>query len=359
MTDQELQELADKMRVIPRLDALKACAIGMAARGTCDDQLAPIWAEKLRHTYTTLMEMKYPELAAANGDVLPIDTSVDPADEQWEYFSVDQVGYADWISDDGEIAPNSAITGKRYTGTMENMAHEWDVTIFDLERAAKAGLQLQNMKGKLARRAHDAKTNWVWLFGDSSKNLPGLCNHPNIPMTLAALNAGTTSRLWPNKTADEIFADVAVAINAAANNTKGQYFTGSCFMPRRLMQRLRDLRLGAGDGFASAFDLLKARYSGDESGQGKVSFKLLRETGSDERTNPKTLTDDSGIAGDFLLLVPAGASKDEACFIRARPFTQLPPQEAKLKIINLSHSKIGGCKMQIPLAFHVFVFGTT
>ena len=345
-------------QIIPRLDTMQAIAQRVAEQGRADAQLAPIWAEKLRHTYSKVLETKYPEYMAEAGNILPIDTEVDPAAEEWEYFKIDSRSSADWIDDDGMVAPNGATVMSRFTGRMHSIGHEYDWTIFDLERAAAANVPLAKIKADDARRAHAAKTDWVWLFGDSPRGLPGLMNHPNITVSMAALNGGATSRLWTNKTADEIATDMSVLINTIATNTLQAYSAATVLMPLSLFHRLRDLRLGAGDGFASVLEWMKNRFQGDESGQGKVSFKILNQCSGSLRRNPNTGTDTSGISGDFVIALPQ-ASKDELAFVRARPFTQLPPEAEGFKVRNLSHSKIGGCKMQIPLAVHRLDFGLT
>jgi hypothetical protein len=357
-----MQERLDSLQIVPRLDILQAIAQRIAAEGRCDEQLAPIWAEKLRYTYTKVLETIYPEYAAANGDVLPIDTSVPPADLTWEYYMVNQAGYADWIDDDGHVMPSGSVSATRHVGRTDEMGHRWDETVFELERAAKANTPISAMKAANAKRVHDAKTNWVWLFGDSEKDLPGLCNHPNIPVTLAAAAAGgTNSRLWGvDKTIDEIAADVSLLIDTVATNTIGAYHAVTVFMPRTLFHILRNFRLGAGDGFSSLLEYIKDRYKGDdsESGsqQGRVAFRILNETQATLRLNPRTQTDTSTIAGDFLLALPT-PNKDELAFIRSRPFTQRPPQERDLVMYHMTHSKIGGCKMTQPLAVHRLDFG--
>lgn len=357
----QLRSTMDALKIIPRMDALEAVCDTIIKREGYDAQLAPIWAEKLRHTYTKLFEIKYPEYKAANGDVLPVDT-VDPAMLEWEYFIVDQHGSADWIDDDGQVAPSGSISVKRKTGTMSEMGHKWTLTVMDLERAAKATIgtasfPLAQLKQKNAKRTHDAKTNWTWFFGDKEKDLPGLCNHPNISITTAPLKASPgTVRAWDaNATNDEIAADAASAINKIAQDTLEQYHAATVYMPPAYWRLLRDRRLGAGDGFASLLGLLQDRYKGDESGQGKITFATLLECASVSRLNPKTGTDTSGITGDFLLVLPA-ASQDELAFVRARPYTQRPPQERDMVLHHMTHSKIGGCKCQIPLAVHRFDF---
>lgn len=359
MSNAARMEAAAKLALVPRLDALQAIAGEVARKGRCDAQLAPIWAEKLRFTYKKTLETKYPEYTAANGDVLPIDTSVDPADLEWEYFTIDQQGWADWIDDDGDFMPSGTLTATRKTGRMENMGHEWSVTIFDLEKAAKANLQLSTLKSKNAKRTHDAKTNWTWLFGDSGKGLPGLCNHPNISVSLAAQNAGATSRLWENKTNAEIVADINLLIDTVPQQTIEQHHVAKVLMPAKLIRLCRNRRLATTDGsMTSLWSYIKDLYSGDDSGQGKVTFKQLNECDGARRLHPKSNTDTSGLSGDFLLALPA-ENMDELAFIRARPFTQRPPEEHRLKMLHLTHSKIGGCKVQYPLSVHRLDFGTT
>jgi hypothetical protein len=305
------------------------------------------------------METKYPQYAAANGDVLPIDTSVDPASLEWEYYMVDQVGYADFVDDDGTIAPSSAMIASRHTGKMAEIGHRYDLTLFDLERAAKAGLELKSLKQAHAKKAHDAKTNWIWLFGESARGIPGLCNHPNINVQLAPLNDDSSSRLWKNKTADEIMADITAMVNSIAENTLEAYVAKKVLLPHNLLRRMQDVYLTTAGGIVlNVLEWVQKRYAGDPTGQGQVQFMALNECDGARRLDPVTNSDTSGITGDFCLVLPA-ASADELCFVKARPFTQLPPQQSDFKLHHLTHSKVGGCKAQIPLAVTRFDFGLT
>jgi len=355
---EQLRRTMDDLQIVPRMDHLTEICAGALRRLGKDEQSAPIWAEKLRYTYTKILEVSFPEYAAANGDVLPIDTSVPAAKETWEYFMIEQMGYADWIDDDGRVAPTGTMKASRHEGKCAEMGHRWDLTVFDVERAADAGVPLPKLKQSNAKRTHDAKTNWTWLFGDGGKNLPGLITHPNITVTKAPLNAGSTSRLWANKSVDEIAGDIALLVNTIADSTLEKYHAARVFMPPSLFRLLRDTRLGAGDGFASVLDWMRKRYEGDETGQGKVEFRMLNECDGARRLNPVTGTDDSGLSGDFLLALPP-ENTEELAFIRTRAFTQRPPQEIDLVLHHLTHSKIGGCKMQQPLSVHRMDFGTT
>lgn len=56
-------------------------------------------------------------------------------------------------------------------------------------------------------------------YGDSVYGLRGFTNHPSVNAANVALNAGSSSRLWANKTPDEIFADIAEAYLLIMTNT--------------------------------------------------------------------------------------------------------------------------------------------
>lgn len=355
LTDAQ-RETMGRIEPVPRIDTMVMVLTDVCRRYGKDTQFAPVWAEKLRFSYTKVFETKYPEYAAANGDVLPIDTSVPPGANEWEYFLVDQAGFADWIDDDGTIMPSGSLQARRFTGQMAEMGHKYDVTVFELERATFAGIQISTMKQSNARKVHEAKTNWTWLFGDVPKALPGLVNHPNITVTLAPTAAAAPfgdnrDRLIENKTNDEVLADIETLVETIPRQTIRAHFAARVYMPYADISHLKRRRLGAGDGNLSLWDFIRSNYSADGEDTPAIEFQTLNECDGTFRREPVSEADQSGIAGRFWLAIPS-PNKDELAFIRARPYTQRPPQERDLKMVHITHSKVGGCKNQIPLAVH-------
>lgn len=359
-----LQDAADDLQIVPRLDSVQAvCDDLLRKAGKFDAESSVLLAEKLRYTYAQVLEIDYPEMMAESGQVLPIDTSVPPSMNEYEVWLVSDAGFASWIDDDGMVAPSSAVEMTRSTGTAAEMGHAYTLNWFDLERAASGALvNLPTLKAKHSRRYHAAKTNWVWLFGDASKALLGLATHPNIPRSLAALNASDSStRLWTSasKTSDEILADLATLIDGVPQRTLEKHHTVDVFLPHSLIRECKNRTYTTPNGgVISLWEHIKALYSGDDSGQGKVSFHGMLECDASRRVNPETGTDTSGISGDFIIACPA-KDPDVGCFMRMRPFTQRPPQEVDFNLKHLSHSKVGGARIQEPLAFGILTFGTT
>jgi len=360
MTDKtitaEARKTMDELQPIPRKDTLEIVLNDVCRRYGKDAQVAPVWAEKLRYSYTQVFETIYPEYAAANGEVLPIDTRVPPGATTWEYFLVDQAGYADWIDDDGTIMPSGSLTARRFTGEMHELGHKYDVTVLELERAAYAGMPISTMKQENARRVIDARTNWFWLMGDYSKGLPGLVTHPNISVSAAATSAAAAfgddrDRLIENKTVDEVLADLETLIETIPRQTIRAHFAARVYMPYTDIAHMKRRRLGAGDGEMSLWDYVMNSYGSAQGEHPAVEFRALNECDPSFRRDPKTNTDTSGLSGRFWLALPP-PNQENLAFIRARPFTQRPPQEVDMKLSHVAHSKIGGCKCQIPLAVH-------
>jgi len=344
-----------------RNDAINACALRAVERGfVTDAQLAPLWAEKLRHTYTTVERVIYPDLDAVNGRVLPIDSSVDPTTLEWEYFQLDSGGFCDWIDDDGDVRPSAFLKAKRFTGKQDNIGGGYHYTIFDLERYAKAGMgsPLPTEYALADRRAHDEKIEWTWMVGEPSKQIHGLLTHPNIPCSFARAGV-STSAIWDQKTDDEILRDFTDLIDVIPQQSVEAHHCVKVLMPHKFIRHMRKRFVAAtATGTVSLWDKLKALYSGDDSGQGKVEFVGLNILDASRRKNPKTKTDTSGITGDIMVALPA-ADVNSLCFIRSRPYTQMSPQEDKMRISVLTYGTIGGVKCTRPLSANIMFFGGT
>ncbi len=339
----------DTLGLVPRKDTLTGLVSSWYRDGKitrCDDSVAPIMVEKLRYTYAQVYEIKYRNLKAANGEVLGFDTSPDPADDSYRYEVLDYAGYADWIGDDGTVMGEGSMQLTPHLGFMHEIGHKFSFTVFDLERAAKDGRQLPSVRQRVAKRAHDEKHNWTWLFGDPDKQLHGLFTHPNIqivqaPVASSAVHSDNRDRLIENKTVDEILADVASMVDLVPETTNEELMVRKIMMPRVDVSVLKHRRVGAGDGTLTIWQLIQSMYP-------DVEFMVLPECDATKRINPKTGVNDSSVAGRCWIAVP-DAPVDECGFVLTRPFTQRAPQEQDLKISTITHSKIGGFKCVVPL----------
>lgn len=379
----QMMDAAESLALFPRLDEVTEWCEERSRAQRVDWELAPIWARALVSTFPKVFEHKYPELQFVNGEVLPIVT-VDPGAREWEYYEVDYGGCADFIDDDGHKMPSvPPLRAGRHAGKMREMGIQYAVNFFDDERWRYAqsngnflpGVNVLAQKQKSAKKAHDLLTDWLWAFGNAEKGMPGLLNHPNITVSVAALNAGATSRLPENKTLEENYRDFAALIDQVAADTLNLYHAATVWVPDSVIRTLRNIFIAStATGMVTAWDRIVEAFSGDETGQGKVTFKMMHYADAARRIDPRTVkgnpslgpltgsgSDTSGMSGNFLLATPP-QDKEEAAFIRARPYTTKPPRDDPFGSFNTifdTHSKIGGCKLTQPKAIHRLDYGLT
>ncbi|MEC9048864.1 MAG: major capsid family protein [Planctomycetota bacterium] len=342
-----MKAIADSL--IPRKDNLQAWIGALLTAGRVpglDASVAPTAANKLRYHYAKVYEHKYGQFKLANGEVLGFDTSPDKADKSYSYEIVDYAGYADWIGDDGVIMGEGSMSTTEHVGFMHRIGHKFSFTVFDLERAVKQGKQLPATRQRIAKKAHDAKMNWTFAFGDSGKKLHGLFTHPNIQVVLAPVSATATysdnrDRLTENKDVDEILADLETIVETVPRTTNEELRTAKVCMPYHDISVLKRRRVGAGDGSLTIWQLIQDLYP-------DVQFMSLPECDDAKRVDPKTGTNTSSISGQCWIALP-DLPADECGFVMVEPFTQRPPQEHDLKITTATHSKFGGFKCVQPL----------
>lgn len=78
----------------------------------------------------------------------------------------------------------------------------------DMLRANQVGRSLDDMLSQGIVKIYNKELDRVTMEGWSEKGVPGLYNNPNVQSALVADNAGGSSKLWTQKTPDEILADV-------------------------------------------------------------------------------------------------------------------------------------------------------
>ena len=89
------------------------------------------------------------------------------------------------------------------------------VPFLDQQKMQQIGRSLDNMLDDGLRLNYNKLMDRNGYVGISKSNTYGLVNNPDVTSVLADLNAGATSRLWKDKTPDEILNDVNTAITAA------------------------------------------------------------------------------------------------------------------------------------------------
>jgi hypothetical protein len=149
---------------------------------------------------------QYPELNYA--ELVPVNSNGPEWASGVITYVTDIAGKAAWFSGGAkDMRLADVIRGKtEQTFDMAGIGYEFNLE--EVNRAALVNQPLTNQKADAARRAGLEFIHSAALFGDTLKNFAGLVNSAAVTQGLVANNAGATSRLWVNKTPDEILADI-------------------------------------------------------------------------------------------------------------------------------------------------------
>jgi hypothetical protein len=302
-----------------------------------DSQSLALVARQLEHVMTEVYEEEFPELLAAEGKVVDIDSSVPEGAETFTYYVYSAVGMARFSSAySSRTSPRATIQGAKVSGNVENMEGSYGYTARDLRSAAFAGLPLESMLAVAERRAHAELLNKTALWGREDLGLPGVLNHPNMTITDAPDGAGA-SPLWADKTVDEILLDIATIVNTPRLISFGMRQTTDVFLSDAEYLRISQLRLGAGDGGMTVLDFAKKAHPG-------VTFSVLRELAATESDGNLDADAAFALVKDSRLV----------SLIVPMPFRQHPVQQTGLEFVVMCESSTGGIKCPEPMILHRF-----
>ncbi len=135
------------------------------------------------------------------------------------YRSFDRVGKAQVINARATDLPKSDISGKEYSITVKSVGVAYDYDIDEISAAKMAGMPLEARKAMAARRGYEEYINSVVWRGDAEANLGGLFTNTEILRQPVAAGTGGKTE-WPDKTPDEVIADLNHACGTMFAHTK-------------------------------------------------------------------------------------------------------------------------------------------
>lgn len=149
---------------------------------------------------------QYPELNFA--ELVPINSEGPEWSSGVITYMTDSAGKAAWFHGKAKDMKLAEVTRGKTETTFDMAGIGYEFDLEEVNRAALVGQPLTNQKADAARRGAMEFIHEACLIGDAGKGFKGFLNHTAPTQGLVALNAGATSRLWVNKTPDEILADI-------------------------------------------------------------------------------------------------------------------------------------------------------
>lgn len=303
---------------------------------------------ELRQVEKKVLETDYRALEFANGSILPITNELPAGTRFYSYSIRNKLGLAKIIANPADDSPRVDIDYKEVAGRVHNAGASFGYSRRDLRSARIAKRSLDADKAQSAKEAQMTLFNQIIPFGDSTYNIIGLFNNPNITeYAVSTVGTGTPNTLWLEgavavKTPDQIIADVCGFINSIKQNSKKTQLVNRLLLPLTHLDHISCARIP--DTNITILQYLKGIFP-------RVDFRGLTELQEAELTENDIKGPDGVSALTGSMMVAMNVNERNVKVHEPMPFTIHPAQMKGLEIVKETEHEIGGTDVRKPLGF--------
>lgn len=288
------------------------------------------FARELESVKARTYDIKYPQLSAASGRIIPIDTSAGPGAETITYRQYDMTGVAKIVANYADDLPQVNVAGKEFTAKIKSLGDAYTYSLQDIRAAQFAGRPLADRLAMSARRAIEQKINSLAFQGDEEYGIQGLLNNPNIPDFEVANDGTGSSRLWSAKTPAQILRDMNRMESEIVNATFGVERPNTLLLP------------------IAQYQLIATTQNSTASDTTILEFFMSKSIGI-KNVEPVIELKDASADGDDIMIA-YNNSPEYLTLEIPQPFEQLPVQEKNLSFTVPCHARFGGVIVYYPLS---------
>lgn len=209
--------------------------------------------------------------------LIPINSDGDMWDVGTVFYSMDEVGKAEFLSGKGFDMPYaSTLMNQSSRGFhLAGIGYEWSTQ--ELQRAAKLGRSLSADKANAARKAAQFFKRAIAMTGKapgaatSEKGWTGFVNDPNVPAANVTADGTGATTTWSTKTPDQISRDIWAAVNLVETQTKETHTATTVALPTQKLRYIEQARMT--DTGGTILDYIRGNRDGGEN----IMFKPIRE----------------------------------------------------------------------------------
>lgn len=198
------------------------------------------FARDLEYQESKVYETQYPAIKFR--DIFPVNNEGGEAVSSIAFKIYDRSGIAKVLSDYATDWPLVDESAQQNRVPVKSVGDAAQYSEDEVNAANKSGLQLDAMKSSHMREAYERKADRVASEGDPS-GLMGWNTNPYIPVATPTTSSGPGDDTWPNKTADEILADLKLMEQTILSNTQGSAVATTLVLSPSRAQYLRTARL--------------------------------------------------------------------------------------------------------------------
>lgn len=183
-----------------------------------DDGL--FFADQLKYLEKEIYQVEYAELQGKQ--LFDVDESIPAGFTSGEYRTMDHRGKANWINGASKDLPRVDVSGKPVTYPIKTCGDSFGYDVLEIEAARVAGVNLETMRSNAAAMVVEQELDEAIFNGVPDLGITGLLTNTDVPNDQVALNAGSSSRKFEDKTPDEILLDINGAFTRQSVATKGK-----------------------------------------------------------------------------------------------------------------------------------------
>jgi len=291
-----------------------------------DDAQGIFFQQQLTLIEQSLFQKKYPEKFGRK--LVPLDNQGGPGVAFRKWRMLDRIGTAKAINNYADNLPMVSLSGQEFSARVKDYGIGFRWTIREIDEARFAGQPLDTMLANAARDGYEDTFDDLVFNGDVDNGVQGLMDPPTIPIYTPGTSSGSGDDTWPNKTGEEMIADVRSLVSGIKTLTKQTQAANLVWMSPERLDLLRTTNINSTDKTILAY--LQGAFPG-------VIF--------DECSRLSTM----GVGGVQRMLAMQ-QDKDVLYFWEPQPYTTYPAQWENLAVKVPAKGAVGGCIVRRPLA---------
>jgi len=293
-----------------------------------DANEAAFMARELEAIKSTLYNKRYPNLRAR--DFCPVMNDAGAGATQVTYQQFDRVGRAKIVSPNAKDVPRVDVFGKEFPRPVRPWAAAYGWTVMEVQSAAFARRNLNNMRAMAARRAIEEGLDETAAVGAPEYGIAeGMLNSSAVPAQSVPNGVGGNPE-WSTKTPDEILADISKAIQRIVAATNGVEYPNTILLP-------------------DAQHALIATTARSIQSDTTILEFVLRSFPRITAIEPWYRLTGAGAGGSDRMVVYE-RSPDKLFQDITQEFTQLPVQEQGLELVVHTLAQTAGAALPYPLS---------
>lgn len=289
------------------------------------------FARQLEYVQAKIYEFQYPAFKAYQ--YIPINFDIPAGAEYVTATQYQSVGRARIIRSYADDLPEAGVIGTQLTNPVVSIGSSYRYSHQEIRASQFANVNLPMRQAEAARRANDQLVNDLALTGDTTVQLYGFLNNPNIPVNPVPADGTGGNTEWSTKTPDQILRDMNLIVNTVFSQSNGVEMPDTLLLPLAQYTYISSTpRSANSDTTILAYFLMNNQFI-------KRVDWLLQLAGA-------------GTAGADLAIAYENNPNKVAMQI-PMAFTQYNPQERNLEFVINCESRYGGITWYYPLSANI------